>query len=326
MKTLRFPLAATAALLAASFIIMAPVHAEAPPAQTIVEGTFLGDGKDAKIKYLVVQPREPFSDQEAVRLIFTEKDPSGSKKPDFDAGFKKLGSALVVSVHRDGGVFGCEVAHSAHEKSPFSAVGQIKIEDFQVTDTTVSGRLTTGGEDDAFGQTWNVDLKFSAPLPAGAFAAASSAAPAPADEKDEPAAAAGPKLPVGELPLPASAADVEFKEAVGHIVFRSETSVSAVTEEFSKALKQQGWKDGPGNLATKMNAILKREREGASLTIMIQPAGKGCTVKVFTEGLDWTDTPESAASTPAKADEAAGLDVDVNQLINNALKQVPTGL
>jgi hypothetical protein len=326
MKTLRFPLAATAALLAASFITMASVHAETPAAKTVVEGTFLGDGKDGKLKYLVVQPREPFSDQEAIRLIFTEKDPSGSKKPDFDAGFKKLGSALVVSVHRDGGVFGCEVAHSAHEKSPFSAVGQIKIEDFQVTDTTVSGRLTTGGEDDAFGQTWNVDLKFSAPLPPGAFAASSTPAPTPAEEKDEPAAAAGPKLPVGELPLPASALDVEFRKPVGQIGFRSDASVSAVTEEFSKALKQQGWKDGPGNLATKMNAILKRERDGASLTIMIQPSGKGCKVMVMTEGLDWTDTPASAApAKPANADGAAGIEVDVNQLINNALKQVPGG-
>jgi hypothetical protein len=325
MKTLCAPLAATAALLAASFII-ASVQAETPASKAVVEGTFLGDGKDAKIKYLVVQPREEFNDQAAIRLIFTEKDSSSSKKPDFDAGFKKLGSALLISVKRDGGIFGCEVAHSAHEKSPFNAIGKIKIEDWKVTDTTVSGRVTTGGDDDVFGQTWNVDLKFSAPLPPGAFAASSTPAPTPAEEKDEPAAATGPRLPVGELPLPASALDVEFRKAVGQIGFRSDASVSAVTEEFSKALKQQGWKDGPGNLATKMSAILKRERDGASLTIMIQPAGKGCKVTVMTDGLDWTDTPASAAAPdPAKPAAAPGIEVDVNKLINDALKQVPGG-
>ena len=226
METLRAPLAATAALLAASFII-ASVQAETPASKAVVEGTFLGDGKDAKIKYLVVQAREEFNDQAAIRLIFTEKD-SSSKKPDFDAGFKKLGSALLISVKRDGGIFGCEVAHSAHEKSPFNAIGKIKIEDWKVTDTTVSGRVTTGGDDDVFGQTWNVDLKFSAPLPRGAFAAVSTPAHTPAKERNDPAAAAGPKLPVGELPLPASALDVEFRKPVGQIGFRSDASVSAV--------------------------------------------------------------------------------------------------
>jgi hypothetical protein len=144
------------------------LNAQTPDKPT-VSGTFLGDGKDGKIAHLTVQTREPFSDQGAIRLVFTEKDPSSSKKPDFDAAFKKLGSALILSVHRDGGIFGCEVAHTAHEKSPFSALGEIKMEDFKVTDTTVSGRVTTGGELDAFGQKWNVDLKFTAPLPKGAF-------------------------------------------------------------------------------------------------------------------------------------------------------------
>jgi hypothetical protein len=94
MKTLCAPLAATAALLAASFII-ASVQAETPASKAVVEGTFLGDGKDAKIKYLVVQPREEFNDQAAIRLIFTEKDSSSSKKPDFDAGFKKTGQCAL---------------------------------------------------------------------------------------------------------------------------------------------------------------------------------------------------------------------------------------
>ncbi len=293
--------------------------------QATVSGNFLGDGKDGKITHLVVQTREPFSNQAAIRLVFTEKDPSSSKKPDFDAGFKKLGSALILSVHRDGGIFGCEVAHTAHEKSPFSALGEIKMEDFKVTDTTVSGRVTTGGELDAFGQKWNVDLVFSAPLPKGAFAGEEPKPMTKAEPKEEPAKPAGPKLAVSKLPLPASALDVEYKAVVGHINFRSDAPVSEVAGEFSAKLKEQGWKDGAGSLQGKANAILKRERDGASLTIMVQPAGTGCNVKVFTEGLDWSDAPKvgTAAAPAAAPTDAAGIEAEVQKKLQEALKGLP---
>jgi hypothetical protein len=73
-------------------------------------------------------------------------------------------------------VFGCEVAHTALPKSPFSAVGEIRVEDMKVSDTTLSGRITTKGPREAFGQTWDVDLSFSVPLPKGAFAEGESSA------------------------------------------------------------------------------------------------------------------------------------------------------
>lgn len=311
---------ATLALLAGSAL-----RAQSADPAT-VSGTFLGDRKDGKIAHLVVQTREPFSDQAAIRLVFTEKDPSSSKKPDFDAGFKKLGSALILSVHRDGGIFGCEVAHTAHEKSPFSALGEIKMEDFQVTDTTVSGRVTTGGELDAFGQKWNVDLKFTAPLPKGAFAEEEAKPMTKEEPTEEPAKPAGPKLAVSKLPLPASALDVEYKAVVGHITFRSDASVSEVAGEFSAKLKEQGWKDGAGSLMGKTNAILKRELDGANLTIMVQPAASGCNVKVFTEGLDWSDAPKSGtAAAPAAAapTDAAGIEAEVQKKLQEALKGLP---
>ena len=136
------------------------------------------------------------------------------------------------------------------------------------------------------------------------------------EPEDEPAKPAGPKLAVSKLPLPSSAADVEYKAVVGHINFRSDASVSEVAGEFSAELKEQGWQDGAGSLMGKTNAILKRERDGASLTIMVQPAGSGCTVKVFTEGLDWTDAPTSGtAAKPAAAapTDAAGIEAEVQK-------------
>jgi hypothetical protein len=181
-------------LVAALFsALLLSSHAQTPSDKPVVKGTFLGDGKDGKIQYLVVQTREPFSDKAAIRLVFTEKNPASSKKPDFDAGFKKLGSALILSVFRDGGIFGCEVAHTAHPKGPFSALGEIQMKEFNVTETHVSGRVSTGGELDAFGQKWEADLTFSAPLPKGAFAAGIEPAPTEpkkaGKESDTPASA-----------------------------------------------------------------------------------------------------------------------------------------
>ena len=309
-------------------------HAQTAADKAVVKGTFLGDGKDGKIQHLVVQTREPFSDKAAIQLVFTEKDPAKSEKPDFDAGFKKLGSALILSVFKDGGIFGCEVAHTAHPKSPFSALGEIKMEDFKVTDTQVSGHVITPGELEAFGQKWQVDLTFSALLPKGAFAAVAEAAPEPkmagktkakSDDTSEPAVT-GPKLSVKQLPLPMGAQDVEYKSVVEQIAFSAVEPVSAVAGELSTKLKQQGWRESPGSLMGKNNAILRRKLNGADLTIMVQPSGKGCTVKIFAKGLDWSDAAATSEAKPATAPDAAGIEAEANRLIKDALKQIPSGL
>ena len=298
-----------------------------------VSGTFLGNGKDGNIKHLVVTAREAFNDKGAIRLIFAEKDPSKSKNLDMDVTFNRLGSALSISVFKDGGIFGCVVSHTAHEKSGFTALGEIKMEDFKVTDTQVSGRVTTGGELDAFDQKWAVDLKFSAPLPAGAFTVA--AAEKTSDEKpmvtrkqskanDEAAAeATGPEPTVAQIPLPAGARDVEYKAIVQQFSFSAKASVSSVAKDFAAKLGAKGWKEAPGSLMGKTNAILKRKLNGAELTAMVQPAGSGCTVKVFTQGFDWSDAPVSApAASPSKVD-IDGIEAEANRLIKDALKGLP---
>ena len=97
-------------------------------------------------------------------LVFTEKDHSKDKKPDFNAGFGKFGSALIVSLHEDGDIFGCEVAHSALKHQNFSSIGKINTNDFEYADGKVQGELTTDGPADVFGETWEVNVKFVAPL------------------------------------------------------------------------------------------------------------------------------------------------------------------
>jgi hypothetical protein len=307
--------------------------AQAPSDKPTVSGTFLGNGKDGNIKHLVVTAREAFNDKAAIRLTFCEKDPSKSKNPDMDATFNRLGSALSISVTSDGTIFGCMVSHAAHEKSGFNDLGKIKTEDFKVTETHVSGRITTGGELEAFGQKWAADLTFSAPLPPGAFAVTApdktpekTAGSKPMDAK-KPATAAesapattGPKPAVAQLPLPAGARDVEYKAIVQQISFSADASVSVLTKDFASKLAAAGWKEAPGSLTGKSNAILKRTLNGAELTAMVQPAGKGCTVKLFTQGIDWSNPPASApAASPAKIDTDA-IEAEANRRLQDALK------
>src|SRR5436189_5159529 len=129
-----------------------------------VTGVFKGNGKEAKLAYVSAHWREPFGDKPSMVLAFTEKDHSKDKKPDFNAGFGKFGSALVVSLHEDGDIFGCEVAHTALKHQNVSSIGHIKTDDFQFAGGQVKGGLATDGPIDVFGETWEVNLKFVAPL------------------------------------------------------------------------------------------------------------------------------------------------------------------
>ena len=104
-----------------------------------VTGVFKGNGKDAKLTNVSAHWREPFGDKPSIVLVFTEKDHSKDKKPDFNAGFGKFGSALVVSLHEDGNIFGCEVAHSALKHQNFSSIGKIQTNNFEYADGKVQG-------------------------------------------------------------------------------------------------------------------------------------------------------------------------------------------
>ena len=308
-----------------------------PPVKPAVTGKFVGDGKAAQIKFVTVEEHEPFNDKEAVTLIFTEKDPASSKKPSFDAMFGKLGSALILNVHRvDGGIFGCQVAHSAHSKQGFTSLGQIHMVEFEIVGGNVKGQVNTGGTLDTFGQKWEVDLNFAAPLPEKLRnPPAAAEKPLPAEPREtsrkEPQAPAGPLIAARKLSLPKDATDVQYKQLVKHIQFSSGLAVAAVAGEFSTKLKQQGWKESGRDLMGKTNAILKREKGDAKLTIMIQPAAAGSVVKVFTEGLDWSGGDEAKPATKNQpADDADDADDDIEKeagkLLKDALKKMPKGL
>src|SRR5262245_33165477 len=155
------------ALLKAGDSLPASTTKKRGPAANVkpsVTGVFKGNGKEAKLAYVSARWREPFGDKPSMDLVFTEKDHSKDKKPDLNAAFGRFGSALIISLHEDGGIFGCQVVHSAHQKQGFTSIGSIHTNDFSSEDGKVEGELTTDGQVDTFGETWEVKIKFVAPL------------------------------------------------------------------------------------------------------------------------------------------------------------------
>src|SRR6266536_4209736 len=295
------------ALLRAGESVPATVAKKPGPAANVkpsVTGVFKGNGKEAKVAHVSAHWREPFSDKPSMVLVFTEKDHSKDQKPDFNAGFGKFGSALIISLHEDGDIFGCQVVHTAHQKQGFSSIGSIKTNNFKFEDGKVEGELTTDGQVDTFGETWEVNLKFLAPLGEipKEFQVADSKKPEE-DATDEPEitklttklsekAAPEPakdERNVKDLALTKDASDVEYNQLVEHVLFKSKTNVKSVCAELAANLKAQGWTKDGSDLVTAASSILKRKRGDAELTIFVKPESGGSEVKIFTEGLSWDE-------------------------------------
>jgi len=268
-----------------------------------VTGVFKGNGKDAKLAYVSAHWREPFNDKPSMDLVFTEKDHSKDQKPDFNASFGKFGSALIISVHDDGEIFGCQVVHSAHQKQGFSSIGSIHMNDFTFENGKVQGELTTDGQVDTFGETWEVKTKFVAPL--GEIPKEFQTAESKKQEEKQTSAKLGDEtttdeldhepagkpavagLSVKDLALTKDATEVDYKSLVEQLSFKSKSSVKNVCKELATNLKAQGWtSDGP-ELLTPNSSILKRKRGEAKLTIFVKPENGGSEIKMMTEGLSW---------------------------------------
>ena len=99
-------------------------------------------------------------------LVFTEKDHSNEKRPDMGASFGKYGSALIITIYPDDGkIVGCEVAHEAHQKKPFSSLGSLEIADYKNEGGTLSGKIATASPMETFKQKWEVNLTFKVKAP-----------------------------------------------------------------------------------------------------------------------------------------------------------------
>src|SRR6266446_3156500 len=291
------------ALIKAGDSLPASITKKPGPAANVkpsVSGVFKGNGKDAKLVYVSAHWREPFGDKPSIVLVFTEKDHSKDKKPDLNASFGRFGSALIISLHDDGEIFGCQVVHSAHQKQGFSSIGSIHTNDFTFENGKVEGELTTDGQVDTFGETWEVKIKFVAPLgeiPKEYQVAESTETKqaSPKSEESEPVEAdnrtapkpAAPGLNAKDLALTKDATDVEYKSLVEQMSFKSKLPVKSACADLSANLKAQGWAKDGDDLITPNSSILNRKRGSAKLTIFVKPEADGSEVKMMTEGLSW---------------------------------------
>jgi hypothetical protein len=271
-----------------------------------VSGTFRGNGKEARLSSVSARWVEPFSDKTGIELVFTEKDHSKDKNPGLNAAFGKFGSALIISLHEDGEIYGCQVVHSAHSKQGFSSIGQIEANDFTYEDGKVEGELTTNGQLDTFGEKWEVKLKFVAPLGeipkefqvAPAKEPAKQAKPTESDSENdvdvealmksgEETAGAGGQIKVKDLALTKDATGVEYKGMVEQLSFKSKSNVKSVCAELAAGLKTQGWQNDGMDMVNPQSSILRRKQGNATLTIFVKPDGGGSEVKMMTDGLNW---------------------------------------
>ena len=268
-----------------------------------VSGVFKGNGKEGKLAFASAQWQEPFSGKTGIALVFTEKDHSKEKKPSNAAMFGRFGNALIISIFEDGGIYGCQVVHSALKNQGFSSVGSIEAPEFTYADGKVEGVITTNGQVETFGDKWEVNIKFVAPLgevpkefqvakePAKKKEKADSdddEDAGPGATKDKPGAKpAGDALKARDLALPKDATEVEYKSVVEQLVFRSKSDVKKVCAELSAGLKAQGWTNDGSDMIQPQSSILKRKRGDAKLTIFVKAESGGTEVKMMTEGLSW---------------------------------------
>jgi hypothetical protein len=295
------------ALLKAGQTLPASTARKGGPAANVkptVSGVFRGNGKEANLAYASARWVEPFSDQTGIELVFTEKDHSKEKKPNMGAMFGKFGSALIISLHEDGQIYSCQVVHRAHQKQGFSSIGNIEATEFSYEDGKVEGELTTSGQVETFGETWEVKIKFVAPLgetpkefqvaeakkpetPATSDSADDNDDAEESAKPDEKTATASGGFNAKNLALTKDATDVEYKALVQQLVFKSKSNVKSVCAELAAGLKAQGWKDDGMDMVNPQSSILKRKQGEATLTIFVKPDSGGSEVKMLTDGLSW---------------------------------------
>ena len=132
------------------------------------DGKYVANGKEAKLGYLIARKDDPFSGKPVTMLIFSEKDASQDKHPDFAAQMGHFGDALVVRISGSGAewdVIGSELAHSALKHTGASASGLLDVKDVTVNNGEISGHLMSRPKSSVFDEPVEIDLRFHVKQP-----------------------------------------------------------------------------------------------------------------------------------------------------------------
>jgi hypothetical protein len=130
-----------------------------------LSGIFKGNDQPAELTFVSAHKGTPVAGKETIKLVFTEKDHSKDERPDLKALFGDYGSALVIGIQLDGKIVTCDIAHEAHKQKPISSPASVKMSEFKNEGGQISGKIATDGKEEAFGQTWEVNLIFKTTAP-----------------------------------------------------------------------------------------------------------------------------------------------------------------
>jgi len=134
-------------------------------ADSEVSGVFKGNDQPAKLMFVSAHKGTPVAYKDTIKLVFTEKNHAKDERPDLKALFGDYGSALMIGIQPDGKVVTCDIAHEALKQKPISSPSSVKMSDFKNEGGQISGKLATDGKQEAFGQTWEVNLVFKTKAP-----------------------------------------------------------------------------------------------------------------------------------------------------------------
>ena len=134
-------------------------------ADSEVSGVFKGNDQPAKLAFVSAHKGTAIAGKETIKLVFTEKDHAKDQQADLKALFGDYGSALIIGIQPDGKIVTCDIAHQAHKQKSISSPSSVKMSDFKNEGGQISGKLATDGKQEAFGQTWEVNLIFKTRAP-----------------------------------------------------------------------------------------------------------------------------------------------------------------
>jgi hypothetical protein len=134
-------------------------------ADSEISGVFKGNDQPAKLMFVSAHKGTAFAGKDTIKLVFTEKDHAKDERPDLKALFGDYGSALMIGIQPDGKVVTCDIAHEALKQKPISSPSSVKMSEFKNEGGQISGKLATDGKQEAFGQTWEVNLIFKTKAP-----------------------------------------------------------------------------------------------------------------------------------------------------------------
>jgi hypothetical protein len=141
------------------------VAAQLRASDSEVSGVFKGNDQPAKLIFVSAHKGTAFAGNDTIKLVFTEKDHSKDERPDLKALFGDYGSALMIGIQPDGKVVTCDITHESFTQKPISSPSSVKMSEFKNVGGQISGKLMTEGKQEAFGQTWEVNLIFKTKAP-----------------------------------------------------------------------------------------------------------------------------------------------------------------